>query len=518
MLATRQHGVVTAAQLRKLGLTHQGMSKRTEAGTLHRIHRGVYAVGHPRLAEKGLWMAAVLAAGERAVLASLSAAVLWRISRWTPDEIFVLAPGKHRPRNDFRLQTCRHLDRRDVTWRHGIPVTTVARTLVDLTDVLTAPQIANVIHEAAFRKRFNEAGTRAAMARANGRANLARLENALTLNARGSAGTKSELEDRFLAHVREAGLPEPEINVKVEGLEVDFRLGRRVFEVDGAGHERPRPHAEDEQRDAPLRAAGYDVVRVSTSSRRSSFPAALRGSASTTEIDLGTLNAGSRSRQNARRSSTGPRATTNALTASPHSASGRPKTPASTTAGCSSSTASTSVGATFSPPVTIMSDLRPTTISRAPSMRPRSPVRRTPPPATVGPETRISPSGAIETRNPGSGAPELSTSPGSATVTAEHACVSTYAGATGHPASRARVSSVRSAGAPPSMTTRNDGGGGVPAESRRASWVGTSEAIVMSSRQESSTAVVPAITDRSRTISPPTCESGSGQSQRSERE
>jgi predicted transcriptional regulator of viral defense system len=202
--------VVTAAQLRELGLDSSASFKRTEAGTLHRIHRGVYAVGHPRLAEKGLWMAAVLAAGKGAVLASLSAAVLWRISRWTPDEIFVLAPGKHRPRNDFRLQTCRHLDKRDVTWQHGIPVTTVARTLVDLTDVLTAPQIANVIHEAAFRKRFNEASTRTAMARANGRANLARLDKALELNARGSAGTKSELEDRFLTRARAAGLPEPE--------------------------------------------------------------------------------------------------------------------------------------------------------------------------------------------------------------------------------------------------------------------------------------------------------------------
>ena len=261
-LATRQHGVVTTEQLTKLGLAGGTIAHRAKTGRLHRIHRGVYAVGHPRLNERGLWTAAVLAAGKGAVLASLSAAVLWRISRWTPDEIFVLAPGKHRPRNDFRLQTCRNLDKRDVTWQHGIPVTTVARTLVDLTDVLTAPQLANVIHEAAFRKRFNETSARAAMARANGRANLARLENALALNARGSAGTKSELEDRFLAHVREAGLPEPEINVRVEALEVDFRLGRRIFEVDGAGHERPRTRAEDERRDAKLRAAGYDVVRI----------------------------------------------------------------------------------------------------------------------------------------------------------------------------------------------------------------------------------------------------------------
>ncbi len=259
--------MVTAAQLGKLGLTRQAVSVRAQVGTLHRLYRGVYAVGHPRLEAKGLWMAAVLAAGKDAVLASLSAAALWRISRWTTDEIFVLAPGKHRRRNDFRLQTCRHLDPRDVTREHGIPVTSVARTLVDLTDVLTAPQLANVIHEAAFRKRFSEAGTRAAMARANGRANLARLDEALELNARGSAGTKSALEDAFLARVRGAGLPEPEINVEVEGLEVDARWPGLIVEIDGPGHERPRTRAEDEQRDAKLRAAGYDVVRVALSPR-----------------------------------------------------------------------------------------------------------------------------------------------------------------------------------------------------------------------------------------------------------
>ena len=88
------------------------------------------------------------------------------------------------------------------------------------------------------------------------------LEEALALNARGSAGTKSALEDRFLAHVRDAGLPAPEVNVQVEGLEGDARWRNVIFEIDGPGHERPRTRAEDEERDAKLRAAGYDVVRL----------------------------------------------------------------------------------------------------------------------------------------------------------------------------------------------------------------------------------------------------------------
>ncbi len=230
------------------------------AGTLHRIHRGVYAVGHPRLEERGLWMAAVLAAGDGAALAGLSAASLWRISRWNPVEIHVIAPGHRRRRVDFRLQTTRNLDPRDITRQHGIPVTSVARTLVDLTDILTAPQLANVIHEAAFRKRFDDRAVRTAMARANGRMRLSVLSEALELNRGGSAGTKSQCEDRFLELLGDR--PGPRINVEVEGILVDFAWPGTIVEIDGRGHERARTRAEDERRDARLRAAGYRVIRI----------------------------------------------------------------------------------------------------------------------------------------------------------------------------------------------------------------------------------------------------------------
>ncbi len=208
-------------------------------------------------------MAAVLAAGEGAALAGLSAAALWRISRWTPDEIHVLAPGRHRRQRDIRVQQCRTLDRRDVTRHAGIPVTTVARTLVDLTDTLTPHQLANVIHEAAYRKRFHESATRTAMARANGRRRLKRLEDALALNASGSAGTRSANEDRFLELF---GATNPDVNVTAEGIEVDFRWPGLIVEVDGHGHDRPRTTSEDDDRDQRLKAAGYSVLRLKADS------------------------------------------------------------------------------------------------------------------------------------------------------------------------------------------------------------------------------------------------------------
>jgi hypothetical protein len=274
VLAARQHGVLTAAQLGELGLTHAAMSARVRAGTLHRVHRGVYAVGHGRLSQEGRWLAAVLAAGEGAALAGLSAAVHWKAWRRAVHEIHVLAPGNHRRQSGFRVQRCRNLDPRDVTTHAGIPVTTVARTLVDLTPELTAAQLANVIHEAAFRNRFNAAATREAMARANGRPRLAILEAALAANESGSAGTRSDLEDRFLALT--AGLPAPAINVRVAGIEVDFAWSDLVVEIDGDGHKRPRSRREDRRRDAALEAAGCAVLRF-TRDDVLDRPAAVRG-------------------------------------------------------------------------------------------------------------------------------------------------------------------------------------------------------------------------------------------------
>jgi very-short-patch-repair endonuclease len=156
---------------------------------------------------------------------------------------------------------------RDITIFRGIPVTTMARTLVDLTDVLTEHQLANVIHEAAFHNRFSEPATRAAMARAPGR-NLAVLESAFQAHASGSAGTKSDLEDQVLTHIQATNLPAPLVNAGFQTphklIEVDliWPTERLVVEVDGRGHARPRTQRKDAQRNCLLTEAGFEVVRV----------------------------------------------------------------------------------------------------------------------------------------------------------------------------------------------------------------------------------------------------------------
>jgi hypothetical protein len=252
--------VITAAQMLAAGLDRSGISRRVEAGRLHPLYRGVYALGHRRLSREAQWMAAVLAAGDGAVLSHLAAAVHWKIWRRRIDGIDVTVPAQRRSRAGFRIHRARNLARADTTIHQGIPITTPARTLVDLADSLTAHQLANVIHEAAFRNRFDERRTRQAMARARGKP-LATLHAGLQAHADGSAGTRSDLEDQFLKAWKG---PEPRVNTKVHGVEVDLYWpeANLVVEIDGSGHRRPRTRAEDAARDEDLRAAGASVLRI----------------------------------------------------------------------------------------------------------------------------------------------------------------------------------------------------------------------------------------------------------------
>jgi predicted transcriptional regulator of viral defense system len=256
-VAGRQYGVITTAQLRKAGLTQAAIYKRVQAGRLHPLHRGVYAAGHNRLSQEARWMAAVLAAGSGAALSHEAAAKHWRIWRGQVVHIDVIVPGQRRARKGIRVHRVRSMDERDVTIHKGIPITTPARTLVDLASVLTHHQLANVIHEAAFRDLFDAVKTEQAMARATGR-HTATLRAALHAHASGSAGTRSALEDAFLAAWQG---PEPLVNTKIE-VDLYWPEQNRVVEIDGPGHARPRTRREDAARDRALTDAGIEVVRL----------------------------------------------------------------------------------------------------------------------------------------------------------------------------------------------------------------------------------------------------------------
>jgi len=136
--------------------------------------------------------------------------------------------------------------------RDAIPVCNVPRVLLDMSRALNAEQLANVIHEAEFQKRFDERQIR--------RTNPV-LRRAIALHKRGSAGTRSGLEDRFLKLIRGARLPEPIINTRHLGFELDFRWPGLNVEIDGEQHDRTRNQRDDRIQDAVLRANGFTVIR-----------------------------------------------------------------------------------------------------------------------------------------------------------------------------------------------------------------------------------------------------------------
>ena len=260
LLAAHQHGAIRASQL---GLPSSTIADWVRDGRLWRKYRGVYAYGQPQLSRNGEWMAALLAAGDGSALAGMCSASLLKITKLEPREIEVIVPGHRRPQAGFRLRTCRNLSPRDIVIVDRIPVTTVARTFVDLTDSKETDDLASMIHEAAYLGIFSPDATRAAMGRANGRRNLDRLEEALRLHRSGGAGTRSRLEKRFRRLVQGAGMPSSRSNIVVNGFEVDFYWPGLCVEIDGPPHSRPRSKVDDRIRDAALRAAGYVVLRFS---------------------------------------------------------------------------------------------------------------------------------------------------------------------------------------------------------------------------------------------------------------
>jgi predicted transcriptional regulator of viral defense system len=150
-LARRQHGVVARDQLVRLGLEPDAIGRRIRAGRLHRLHAGVYAVGHELVSREGRWMAAVLVSGPEAVLSHRSAAALWMIRPNSRSVIDVTTPRKSRSWKGIR----RHhspLPADEITVEERIPVTSVPRTILDLAATEDADTVENLLRESEFRQ------------------------------------------------------------------------------------------------------------------------------------------------------------------------------------------------------------------------------------------------------------------------------------------------------------------------------------------------------------------------------
>ena len=237
VLAARQHGVVTTAQLLDAGVGRRAIARRVARGWLVPLHRGVYQVG-PVAARYGAEMAAVLACGDGAVLSHQAAAAIWGFGR-RDRVVHVTVEGQaRRGRAGVRVHRTLSLD---AAVRDGLPLTTPARTLKDLARVLSPHRLDRAQEQA----------------------------HVLGLVIPDDAGepefTRSEAERRLKALCRAAGLPLPRTNARVAGWEVDafWPAQRLIVEVDGWTYHRTRQAFErDRRKDAALQAAGYRVIRI----------------------------------------------------------------------------------------------------------------------------------------------------------------------------------------------------------------------------------------------------------------
>ena len=247
-LAARQHGVVTRSQLLGLGLSESAINRRVEIGRLHRLHRGVFAVGHRVLTVQGRWMAAVLATS--GVLSHATAAAAWDLRPVGAGAIHVSVPGHsgRLRRGGIRLHRPRTLEPHDMTTHHGIPVTTPLRTILDLAATLKGRPLEHVLDLAEQRRLID-------FAELAQRSKPRSLQAVLSHYTAGSTTTRSELEERFLALCDDHGIERPEVNTRIEGQEVDFvwRDARLIVEVDGYRYHRsPSAFEADRERDVIL--------------------------------------------------------------------------------------------------------------------------------------------------------------------------------------------------------------------------------------------------------------------------
>lgn len=258
-VAGRQHGAVSIRQLRAAGLGDSAVRKRCRAGRLHRLHRGVYAVGHIAPSDERRWIAAVLAMGEgtgddltgsdgapgrNAALSHRSAAELFGLlpPRGGPVDVSLSGRSGRRKRPGIRIHRPASLEPAEITRKRGILVTSPARTLADLRRLVPPGVLRRAIRQADFLGLEIGSGVTADR-------------------------TRSELERRFLHLCRRNRLPNPAVNHRIGRMTVDFCWveQRLIVETDGYRTHRGQTAFEDDRaRDLRLHSWGYQVLHLSS--------------------------------------------------------------------------------------------------------------------------------------------------------------------------------------------------------------------------------------------------------------
>jgi len=272
-LATRQHGVVSARQLTDIGYSRSSAAKAAGVSRLHRLHQGVYVVGHRRLTWHGRCWAAVLGAEVNevdevvwpAVASHGSAAYLWGLYRFAPEGIDVTAPIRRRATREFRVHFSSILAPEDRREREGIPVTSVPRTLLDLAIGTRPDRLERLLERAEELELLDLVAVHDVLGRAGGHRGRGRLRRALAYYEPDPSFTRSRFEKQFRREVIAAGFPAPSMNFNYAGYELDafwpelrFVVELDLFETHGTRAAFERDHLRQEE----LKLIGVEMIRV----------------------------------------------------------------------------------------------------------------------------------------------------------------------------------------------------------------------------------------------------------------
>ena len=263
-LAAGQHGVFAVWQLVRIDVDARAVHVRAHDGRLRRLYRGVYAAG-PYVSTRGQWLAAALARGPHGLVSHRTAGSLWDLMAWRGGLIDVtVSGGGLRHQRGLRPHMARNLLPHDLTVIDSIPVTALARTLLDLAAVLTADELRRAYERAERLQILDVAAIAELLERSNGHRGTRRLADLLAYDPTLAAQAESELERLFLDLLRAHGVAMPQVNVLVDGFLVDawWPEANLVVELDGYEFHGDRVAFErDRRRVAKLRLAGREVVQ-----------------------------------------------------------------------------------------------------------------------------------------------------------------------------------------------------------------------------------------------------------------
>jgi very-short-patch-repair endonuclease len=263
-LATGQHGVVSVGQLERLGYSRSSAAKAAGVGRLQRLHRGVYAVGHEALTWEG-WCEAAVLANAPSVASHWSAGWMWGLTRSRPSGKFhVTAATRRHRRQDFHVHFAELTDE-DTASVRGVPVTSVARTALDLAALDPGGTSARLKRLEDGEHRLDLREFEALLARSKGHKGWAALSQAVDLYRPDPTVTRSGLERRFRALIRGSGLPRPSMNFVVGGYELDCYWPDHLLavELDTYGtHGSRLSFEEDRKRQRKLGLLGITLERV----------------------------------------------------------------------------------------------------------------------------------------------------------------------------------------------------------------------------------------------------------------